>query len=543
MGHRLDHRGGAAWAELCSTEPLTSLRSAFETDPDRAVRHTFEVGELRVDLSRHLLDESQWEALARWGTELELARRLGAQFDGEVVNVTEGRRVSHTALRLPEDMSLFVDGVDLAAQARRQRRRASDLAHAIRDGGRRGATGSRFRALVHLGIGGSDLGPAMATRALGAHGLPGLTCRFVSNIDGADLATALVDLDPHETLVVIASKTFTTLETMANARAAQAWLADALGPEGALEHLVAITAARDAAEAFGVSGDAVLEFSDWVGGRFSLASTIGFPLMVSIGPEAFEEMLAGMHLMDRHAREAPAGSNVAMLMALLGVYYAERLGSRSKAVVPYSHDLARFPAYLQQLDMESNGKSVHVDGTAVSGPTGAVVWGEPGTDAQHAFFQLLHQGTEIIPVDFIGFVRPARVVSSTVDLEGHQDALVANLLAQAWALAAGRSPEEVAERGVPTDQIAHRTFAGNRPSTVILAEALTPSALGHLVALYEHVVAFQGLVWGINSFDQWGVELGKELATRIVPAVRDPARRADLDPGTRAALGWMDERR
>lgn len=543
MEHPPHHRKMPAWADLGSRAPLASLRDAFAQDPERAERHTIELGDLRVDLSRHLLDEDHWAAVARWGAELDLQARLRAQFEGQVVNVTEGRRVLHTALRLPAGHELLVDGVDVADKARRERARAAQLAHEIRDGHRRGATGQRIRSLVHLGIGGSALGPAMVTQALGAFGLPGFTCRFVSNVDGADLATALVDLDPETTIVVVASKTFTTLETMTNARAARRWLADAVGETGARHHLIGVTSDREAAQRFGIEPESVLEFWDWVGGRFSVASTIGFPVMVAIGPESFEEMLAGMHLVDVHAVTAPVATNVPMLMALVGAYYRERLGLGSKTVVPYSHDLARFPAFLQQLDMESNGKSVRLDGSPLDGATGPVVWGEPGTDAQHAFFQLLHQGTDVIPVDLIGFVKPSRVVSSTVDLVDHQDLLVANLLAQAWALATGRTEAEVIAAGVSPEQVPHRVFPGNRPSTVILAESLTPSTLGHLIALYEHIVAFQGLIWGVNSFDQWGVELGKELATRIGPALADPSQRDDLDPGTRSALQWMDSRR
>jgi glucose-6-phosphate isomerase len=389
----------------------------------------------------------------------------------------------------------------------------ASFAEAVRAGDRAGATGERFRTVVNIGIGGSDLGPAMATRAL--HGFAGgdIDSRFVSNVDGADLAATLVVADPASTLFIVASKTFTTVETLANAHSARRWLVDHLGEGAVAAHFVALSTNEEEVARFGIERDVMFPFWDWVGGRYSLCSAIGLSLMIAIGADRFREMLAGFHTIDEHFRTAPLDRNLPVLMALLGVWNRNFLGIPTLAVLPYSHQLARFPAYLQQLDMESNGKSVRLDGTPVGVETGPVVWGEPGTNGQHAFFQLIHQGTATVACDFIGLCRPV------ADPGGHHDTLTANLLAQAEALAFGRTTEEVLADGVPADLAPHRTFPGNRPSSTILLEALTPSALGQLIALYEHKVFVQGVVWGINSFDQWGVELGKVLATRIAAEI------------------------
>jgi len=533
----------AAWKSLVAHPGAPHLRRLFADDPDRARRWVFEAGDLRVDLSKHRLDRDTMAALVALARQMGVEQRRDAQLRGQVVNPTEGRAAAHTALRAPADRSIVIDGRDVVLDVRRVLARMAAAAVRVRDGVWRGATGRRLRTLVNLGIGGSDLGPQMAYEALRSMVLPGLECRFVSNVDGADLAGALRGLDPAETLLIVSSKTFTTVETMTNARSARAWLAEALGEEAVADHVAAVTTNAEAARQFGVRPEAVFGFWDWVGGRFSLDSAIGWSLMVAIGPAAFGELLSGMRLIDEHFAAAPLERNVPVLMALLGVWYSGVLGAHSKAVVPYSHELRRFPAFLQQLDMESNGKSVRVDGRPVALPTAPVVWGEPGTNGQHAFFQMLHQGTHLVPVDFIGFARSHHVLSHGVDLTGHHDVLVANLLAQSAALAFGRTADEVAALGVEEDLVPHRTFPGNRPSSVILAEQLTPSVLGQLVALYEHVVVVQGMLWGVNSFDQWGVELGKELASSIVPALAAGAPIDGLDPSTTEAIAWLRARR
>jgi glucose-6-phosphate isomerase len=532
-----------AWTELTALAPVEPLRELFDQDPDRSRRYVFTAGDLRVDLSRHLVDDRVWASLVELAHQIRVEDRRDRQLGGAIVNRSEGRAAAHTALRMPVTSRLVIDGVDVIPQVHEVLDRMADAARRVRDGDWRGSSGRRIRTVVNLGIGGSDLGPHMAYEALRPFVLPGLECRFVSNVDGADLAEAVRGLDPAETLVVVSSKTFTTVETMTNARSARAWLIDSLGVEAVGDHLVAVTTNTAAAVEFGVREEAVFGFWDWVGGRFSLDSAIGLTLMIAIGPESFTEFLAGMHLMDVHFGTAPLDRNVPVLMGLLGIWYADVLGAHSRAVVPYAHDLRRFPAFLQQLEMESNGKSVRLDGSPVSVPTSPIVWGEPGTNGQHAFFQLLHQGTRLVPVDFIGFARSHHVISHGVDLEGHHDLLLANLLAQSAALAFGRTADEVAALGVEPALIPHRTFPGNRPSTVILADDLNPSTLGQLVALYEHIVSVQGIMWGINSFDQWGVELGKELASSIMPALVDGRDLDEVDPSTRDSIVWIHRTR
>lgn len=529
----------AAYAELKALPAVQSLRDLFAQDPGRARRQVFTAGDLRVDLSKHLVDDEVWALLVDLARELHLEERRDAQLGGAIVNQTEGRAVAHTALRMPVTSRLVIDGEDVIPQVHQVLRRMSDAARRVRDGDWRGSSGRRLRTVVNLGIGGSDLGPSMAYEALRPFVLPGLECRFVSNVDGADLAGALRGLDPAETLIVVSSKTFTTMETMTNARSARAWLIEALGADALGDHLMAVTTNIPAAIEFGVRPEAVFGFWDWVGGRFSLDSAIGLTLMIAIGPDSFAEFLAGMHLVDVHFATTPLERNVPVLMGLLGVWYTDMLGAHSRAVVPYAHDLRRFPPFLQQLEMESNGKSVRLDGSPVSAPTSPIVWGEPGTNGQHAFFQLLHQGTRLVPVDFIGFATSHSVISHGVDLAEHHDLLLANMLAQSAALAFGRTAAEGAALGVAPHLIPHRTFPGNRPSTIILADDLNPSTLGQLVALYEHMVSVQGIVWGINSFDQWGVELGKELASSIVPALVDGAGLDALDPSTRDSIAWI----
>jgi glucose-6-phosphate isomerase len=438
--------------------------------------------------------------------------RMDAMFAGEPINTTERRAVLHVALRAPRSARIVVDGEDVVPRVHAVLARMADFAGRVRSGAWTGFTDRPIRNIVNIGIGGSDLGPAMVTAALRWYAAPGLTLRFVSNVDGADFVASTRDLDPAETLFIVASKTFTTLETLTNARTARAWCVNALGDKRAVaKHFVAVSTAEVEIRKFGIDPANMFEFWDWVGGRYSVWSAIGLSVMIAIGPERFRELLDGAHAMDMHFRDTPFDENLPVLMAVLGIWYDDFFGAETQAILPYSHDLRFFPAYLQQLDMESNGKHVRLDGRPVDYQTGPIVWGQPGTNGQHAFFQLIHQGTKLIPCDFIGFLRPLDEVGE------HHALLLANLFAQTEALAFGKTAEEVVAEGMPPLSIAHRTFEGNRPTNTILAERLTPGTLGALVALYEHKVFVQGAIWGINSFDQWGVELGKALATRIVP--------------------------
>uniref|UniRef100_UPI00403FD428 glucose-6-phosphate isomerase n=1 Tax=Streptomyces sp. DSM 118148 TaxID=3448667 RepID=UPI00403FD428 len=441
-----------------------------------------------------------------------------AMFRGERINVTEGRAVLHTALRAAPDAVVEVDGENVVPRVHAVLEKMAGFAGRVRSGEWTGHTGRRIRNVVNIGIGGSDLGPAMAYEALRAFTDRDLTVRFVSNVDGADLHEATRDLDPAETLFIVASKTFTTIETITNATSARSWLLDALGDEKAVaRHFVALSTNAEKVAGFGIDPDNMFEFWDWVGGRYSLDSAIGLSLMIAVGPDRFREMLDGFRTVDEHFRTAPAESNAPLLMGLLGIWYGNFHDAQSHAVLPYSHYLSRFTAYLQQLDMESNGKSVQRDGEPVAWQTGPVVWGTPGTNGQHAYYQLIHQGTKLIPADFIGFARPVGELSG--ELAGQHDLLMANFFAQTQALAFGKTAEEVRAEGVPEELVPHKTFPGDRPTTTILAPELTPSVLGQLIALYEHKVFVQGAVWNIDSFDQWGVELGKVLAKRIEPAL------------------------
>jgi glucose-6-phosphate isomerase len=433
-------------------------------------------------------------------------------FRGDRINITEDRSVLHVALRAPRGAALVVDGVDVVAEVHEVLDRMADFSIRVRSGDWTGHTGRKIEAIVNIGIGGSDLGPRMATTALAAYSDRSMTYRFVSNVDGSDFLEATHDLDPETTLFIVASKTFTTLETMTNAQSAREWSLAALGEEAAVaKHFVAVSTNADAVVAFGIDPANMFGFWDWVGGRYSFDSAIGLALMVAIGPDHFTDLLAGFHLMDEHFRTAPIESNLPMLMGLIGVWYSNCFGAETLAVLPYSQYLAHLPAYLQQLDMESNGKSVTRQGEPVGMSTGPIVWGQAGTNGQHAYYQLIHQGTKLIPADFIGVARAAE------PLGDHQDLLAANLFAQPEALAFGKTAAEVAAEGVAPEQAPHRVFAGNHPSSMILMPELTPSTLGQLIALYEHKVFTQGAIWNINSFDQWGVELGKQLAQRIVP--------------------------
>jgi glucose-6-phosphate isomerase len=439
------------------------------------------------------------------------AARRAAMFQGEPINSTEQRPVLHTALRSPADTVIEVEGHNVVPDVHEVLDRMAQFADRVRDGRWTGATGQKIATVVNIGIGGSDLGPAMAYLATRAFGRPDLRCRYVSNVDGADITDNLADLQPETTLFVISSKTFTTIETLTNARAARDWLVGSLGDAAVPQHFVAVSTNAAEVTKFGIDTANMFGFWDWVGGRYSVDSAIGLSVMVSIGPERFREFLHGFHVIDQHLLDTPLTHNAPVILAMLGIWYSNVLGAQSKAVLPYAYELRRLPAYLQQLDMESNGKSVRLDGSPVTTTSGPIVWGEPGTNGQHAFYQLLHQGTRLVPIDFIGFARPNHTRMAQHDL------LMANLFAQGEALAFGKTLDEVQAEGIPPHQQAHRVFPGNRPSTTIVAEQLTPSVLGQLIALYEHIVFVQGCIWDVNSFDQWGVELGKALATKITP--------------------------
>lgn len=492
----------------------THLRGLFADDPDRGERFTLQVGDLHIDYSKQLVTDETLRLLRELADATGVARLRDAMFAGEKINVTEDRAVLHTALRTPESATVRVDGENVLPKVHAVLLKMGTFAEKIREGHWKGHTGKPIRTVVNIGIGGSDLGPAMAYEALRPYARRDMDFRFVSNVDGADLHEAVRDLDPAETLFIVASKTFTTIETITNAKAARAWLLDGLGGDTAAvaKHFVAVSTNAEKVAEFGIDTDNMFEFWDWVGGRYSYDSAIGLSLMVAIGYEHFGEMLAGFHLVDEHFRTAPPEANAPLLMGLLGIWYGNFHDAQSHAVLPYSHYLSKFTAYLQQLDMESNGKSVDREGRPVDWQTGPVVWGTPGTNGQHAYYQLLHQGTKTIPADLIGFARPLEELG---ELRDQHDLLMANLFAQGQALAFGKTEEEVRAEGVAEEQVPHRTFRGNHPTTTILAKELTPSVLGQLVALYEHKVFVQGAVWDIDSFDQWGVELGKVLAKRI----------------------------
>jgi glucose-6-phosphate isomerase len=488
------------------------LRTLFAQDPGRGERLVAEGAGLTLDYSKNRVTDETMGLLAALAEREGVAARREAMFRGEKINVTEQRAVLHVALRAPRSESIVVDGQDVVPAVHAVLDRMAEFATRVRSGAWTGFTGKRIRNVVNVGIGGSDLGPAMAHEALRPYAERGLVVRFVSNVDPADFTEATLDLDPAETLFVIASKTFTTLETLTNARLARAWSLATLKNERAVaRHFVAVSTNASEVAAFGVDPANMFEFWDWVGGRYSVDSAVGLSLMLAIGPEHFRAMLGGFRAMDEHFRTAPFARNLPVLLAVLGVWYSDFFGAETHAVLPYSHYLGRLSAYLQQLDMESNGKSVDLDGRAGDYPTGPVVWGTPGTNGQHAYYQLIHQGTRLIPCDFIGFHQ------TTTSLPAQHDQLMANFLAQTEALAFGKTAAEVAAEGVPDFLAPHRTFEGNRPTNTILADRLTPATLGALIALYEHKVFVQGTIWHINSFDQWGVELGKALATRILP--------------------------
>jgi glucose-6-phosphate isomerase len=501
-------------------------------EPGRLGELTLDIPGIHADLSKHRVTPETIRLLVELAEAVGLRERIDAIFAGEHVNSTEDRAVLHVALRAPRGTVIEVDGHDVVPDVHEVLDRMADFARRVRGDEWLGATGRPIRNVVNIGIGGSDLGPAMACEALRTLTDPAWRHRFVSNVDGADLVWALRDLDPAETLFIVASKTFTTVETITNARSARSWLVEALGEDAVSRHFVALSTNAEQVAEFGIDTANMFGFWDWVGGRYSVDSAIGLSVMLAIGPEAFDSFLAGFRLVDDHLREAPFDRNLPVLMGLLGVWNVNVLGFPTHAILPYAQELSRFPAYLQQLEMESNGKSVTLDGERVRWSTGPVVWGEPGTNGQHAFFQLLHQGTEIVPADFIGVVRPNH------PLGHHHDLLIANLFAQTEALAAGRTADEVTAEGVPEELVPHKVFEGNRPTTTLLCDRLDPRTLGSLIALYEHKVLTQAAVWGINAFDQWGVELGKALATRLgseLAADGSPTPEAH-DPSTNALV-------
>ncbi|MGD6751256.1 glucose-6-phosphate isomerase [Streptomyces sp. BH105] len=519
------------------------LRDLFEADPARGSDWTLRVGDLHVDYSKHLVTEETLRLLRELAAATDVFGLRDAMFRGEKINTTEDRAVLHTALRAPRDAVIEVDGENVVPGVHAVLDKMAAFADRVRSGEWTGHTGKRIRNVVNIGIGGSDLGPAMAYEVLRSFTDRELTVRFVSNVDGADLHEAVRDLDPAETLFVIASKTFTTIETITNATSARDWLLTELraGQEAVAKHFVALSTNAEKVSEFGIDTANMFEFWDWVGGRYSYDSAIGLALMIAIGPDAFREMLDGFHLVDEHFRTAPAESNVPLLMGLLGIWYGNFHDAQSHAVLPYSHYLSKFTAYLQQLDMESNGKYVQRNGEEVRWQTGPVVWGTPGTNGQHAYYQLIHQGTKLIPADFIGFAEP--VADLLPGLVAQHDLLMANFFAQTQALAFGKTPDEVRAEGVPEELVPHKTFKGNHPTTTILAKDLTPSVLGQLVALYEHKVFVQGAVWNIDSFDQWGVELGKVLAKRVEPALTEGAQVPGLDGSTKALVAKYRELR
>ncbi|MFF8692285.1 glucose-6-phosphate isomerase [Streptomyces sp. NPDC015144] len=521
----------------------THLRELFAADPERGTGYTLRVGDLYVDYSKHLVTDETLRLLRALAAATDVAGLRDAMFRGEKINTTEDRAVLHTALRAPRDAVIEVDGANVVPGVHAVLDRMADFSDRIRSGEWTGHTGRPIRNIVNIGIGGSDLGPAMAYEVLRSFTDRELTFRFVSNVDGADLHEAVRDLDPAETLFVIASKTFTTIETITNATSARDWLLTGLraGQDAVAKHFVALSTNAEKVAGFGIDTSHMFEFWDWVGGRYSYDSAIGLSLMIAIGPDRFREMLDGFHLVDEHFRAAPPEENVPLLMGLLGVWYGAFFDAQSHAVLPYSHYLSKFTAYLQQLDMESNGKSVDRDGNPVDWQTGPVVWGTPGTNGQHAYYQLIHQGTKVIPADFIGFAEP--VADLLPGLVAQHDLLMANFFAQTQALAFGKTPEEVRAEGVAEELVPHKTFRGNHPTTTILGDRLTPSVLGQLIALYEHKVFVQGAVWNIDSFDQWGVELGKVLAKKIEPVLTGAEEGERLDSSTAALVRAYRARR
>lgn len=531
--------------ELFATKKDLDLRQLFAQDPQRAESLTFDAAGLHVDLSKNLVDAPTLEALLELARAAEVEQRRDAMFAGEKINRTEDRAVLHTALRLPVEADLVVDDQDVAADVHEVLGRMRDFATALRSGKWLGHTGHTIKKVVNIGIGGSDLGPAMAAQALRSYEVAGISAEFVSNVDPADIAATLEGLNAGETLFIVASKTFTTQETLTNAHVARRWLIEQCdGDESAVaKHFVAVSTNAEKVAEFGIDTANMFGFWEWVGGRYSVSSAIGLSLMCTIGPLDFMRFLAGFHAMDEHFKSAELGGNIPVLMAMLNIWYSNFHGAQTHAVLPYSQDLARFPAYLQQLTMESNGKGVRLDGTAVSAPTGEIFWGEPGTNGQHAFFQLLHQGTRLVPADFIGFAQPKEDFPTADGSGSMHDLLMGNFFAQTKVLAFGKTAEEIAAEGVDPQVVAHKVMPGNRPTTTIMAQQLSPATLGALIALYEHITFVQGVVWDVNSFDQWGVELGKQQANDLAAAVSGAQEADSGDASTDALINWYRSQR
>ena len=538
---------GAAWEALRRHHDQIadqSLRELFAADPDRGRRLTLTVGDLYIDYSKHRVDDETLTLLTDLARAANLESRRDAMFVGEHINTSEDRAVLHTALRLPRDAKLSVDGQDVVTDVHSVLDAMGDFTDRLRNGQWTGATGKRITCVVNIGIGGSDLGPAMAYQALRHYADAGISARFVSNVDPADVVAKLDGLDPATTLFIVASKTFTTLETLTNATAARRWLTDTLGEDAVAKHFVAVSTNKQLVEEFGIDSANMFGFWDWVGGRYSVDSAIGLSLMAVIGREGFADFLSGFHLVDRHFATAPLESNAPVLLGLIGLWYSDFFGAETRAVLPYSNDMARFAAYLQQLTMESNGKSVKADGTPVTAATGEIFWGEPGTNGQHAFYQLLHQGTRLVPADFIGFSQPVDDLPTADGTGSMHDLLMSNFFAQTQVLAFGKTADEIAAEGTPAKVVPHKVMPGNKPSTSILATRLTPSVLGQLIALYEHQVFTEGVIWGIDSFDQWGVELGKTQAKALLPVLTEDASPAtQTDSSTDALVRHYREER
>lgn len=532
----------AAWRKLQDHHAGIAdrhLREFFTEDPDRGRELIVQVADLHIDYSKHRITRETLDLLVELAEVAGVTQRRDAMFRGEHINTSEDRAVEHVALRLPPGETVVVDGADAGAQVHEVLRAMGDFTDSLRSGRWRGATGERITTVVNIGIGGSDLGPVMVYQALRHYADAGISARFVSNVDPADLTAKLDGLDPASTLFIVASKTFSTLETLTNATAARRWLVAALGEAAVAKHFVAVSTNAERVAAFGIDTANMFGFWDWVGGRYSVDSAIGLSVMAVIGRERFAEFLTGMHSVDEHFVQAPLAQNAPVLLGLLGVWYSNFFGAQSRAVLPYSNDLARFPAYLQQLTMESNGKSVRADGTPVTTSTGEIYWGEPGTNGQHAFYQLLHQGTRLIPADFIGFAQPTDDLPTRDGTGSMHDILMSNLFAQTKVLAFGKTAEEIAAEGTDPKVVPHKVMPGNRPTTAIMAPQLTPSVLGQLIALYEHIVFVEGTIWGIDSFDQWGVELGKQQALELAPlltSTEDPAPQSDSS--TDALIRW-----
>jgi glucose-6-phosphate isomerase len=537
-----DITGTDAWKALRTHFDSISeanLRDLFAADPNRASTLTVTVGDLYIDYSKHRLTSETLRLLFDLARAAGVEERRDAMFSGVHINTSEDRAVLHTALRLPASAELTVDDQDIVTDVHEVLDRMGEFTDAVRSGQWRGATGERIATVVNIGIGGSDLGPVMVYQALRHYADAGIACRFVSNVDPADLVGALAGLDPATTLFVVASKTFSTLETLSNATAARRWLTGALGDDAVAKHFVAVSTNAERVAEFGIDTANMFGFWDWVGGRYSVDSAIGLSVMAAIGKENFADFLAGMYAIDENFRTAPFESNAPVLLGLIGLWYSNFFGAESRAVLPYSNDLARFAAYLQQLTMESNGKSVRADGTPVTTPTGEIFWGEPGTNGQHAFYQLLHQGTRLIPADFIGFAEPTDDLATIDGLGSMHDILMSNLFAQTKVLAFGKTAEEIAAEGTAPEVVPHKVMPGNRPTTTILAPKLTPSVVGQLIALYEHQVFVEGTVWGLDPFDQWGVELGKMQALELEPVLSNPNPPApQSDSSTDALVRW-----